>query len=171
MRAITFGRGHGRIRKTIQLQGKSFGSSAQIFRNAAGSWAPGQCPDLRYPEVHEARLPSPWLGRVEIRRWFSRCQGLAPHDARSASIGTSDRPGGCRTSGSAGYSGSIVPIGHRVRRERRNNREPIDKIASVSAAPIVDAGEFTARDIEAAGEAAVATAHNILEEANRSPLS
>ena len=45
--------------------------------------------------------------------------------------------------------------------------EPIEKIGTLSAASIVDASEMTARDIEAAGEAAVEIAHNILEEAKQ----
>jgi len=63
------GAGHGRIRKAEHAAaGTSVGESARISGDAARSWASRQRADLGDPEIDEARVPSPRLGRVEIPR-------------------------------------------------------------------------------------------------------
>src|SRR5260370_691096 len=61
-------RGNGRIREAAHAAGSSVGGSAQISGDAARSRTSRQRADRGDPEGHEARLPSPRLGRVEMPR-------------------------------------------------------------------------------------------------------
>ena len=62
------GRADGRIREAAHAAERSVGRSAEISGDAAASRASRQRVDRRGPEGHEARLPSPRLGRVEMSR-------------------------------------------------------------------------------------------------------
>ena len=84
------GRGDGRICEAAQAAGTSVGGSAQISGDTARSRHSRQRADRDRPEVHEARLPSPRLGRVEMPRRSSWSEGLAPHDHRPECVEFSD---------------------------------------------------------------------------------